>query len=84
MMLQAIPVLHFFSSHKAVFYTYIDEEKPEHKVKLSKEKDDLVKDYNQALFAFQEEENKFLFPLFIEKQHPSPFLEFSAPPPDAC
>src|SRR5215203_2037609 len=38
MLLQAIPVLHFFSSQKEVFYTYIDEEKPDEK--SAKEKKD--------------------------------------------
>lgn len=39
MFLQAIPVLHFFSSQKEIFYSYIDEDKtPE--TKVAKEKMD--------------------------------------------
>ena len=84
MLLQAIPVLHFFSSHKAVFYTYIDEEKPEQKLKFGKEKEEPAKEYNLALHAMQEEENKSFYAGFLEKQPPSPLLEFLTPPPDAC
>ena len=84
MLLQAIPVLHFFSSQKAVFYTYIDEEKPEQKLNAGKEKGDIAKEYNLALQAFREEENRSFYAGFVEKSHPSPLLEFVAPPPDAC
>ena len=36
MLLQAIPVLHFFAEKKEVFYSYVDEEEPEHKSKVEK------------------------------------------------
>lgn len=83
MLLQAIPVLHFFSSQKAAFYTYIDEEKPEQKLKAGNENQDLAKECNVALHALQEEESRSFFADFIERSYPSPLLEFVAPPPDA-
>jgi hypothetical protein len=82
MLLQAIPVLHFFSSQKEVFYTYIDEEKPEQKLKAGKQ--DISKEYSLTACFFAEEENKSFFPLFVEKHHASPLLESLTPPPDAC
>lgn len=80
MMLQAIPVLHFFSSHKEVFYAYIDEEKPDHKSKVKKE----VKEYlTQSLFPAFEKEMKTSFPPIVLHRYSSPFLEYLTPPPDA-
>ncbi|NTS40893.1 hypothetical protein HRG84_08235 [Flavisolibacter sp. BT320] len=84
LLLQAIPVLHFFSAEKAVFYTYIDEEKPEQKLNAGKEKGDIAKEYNLALQAFREEENRSFYAGFVERSHATPLLEFVAPPPDAC
>jgi hypothetical protein len=82
MLLQAIPVLHFFAERKAIFYSYVDEEKPEQKSKVGKE------DFNQqstvASHSFAEEESARLFWPFVQKHHSSPFLEFLTPPPDAC
>lgn len=82
MLLQAIPVLHFFSSQKAVFYSYVDEEKPEQKSKVGKE------DFNREVAiitqSFPEDESTYLFLPFVQKQHLSPLLEFLTPPPDAC
>ena len=83
MLLQAIPVLHFFSSQKAVFYTYVDEEKPEQKIK-STGKEDLNKEALATSYLLTEEENAPVFFPFIERQPSAPLLEFLTPPPDAC
>ena len=82
LMLQAIPVLHFFSSQKAVFYSYVDEEKPDQKSKA--EKEDYQKEACQVAYPFSDEEIRPLFLPFVEKQHSSPYLEALTPPPDAC
>lgn len=82
MLLQAIPVLHFFAEKKAVFYTYVDEEKPEQKFKFGKE--DFDQDVNTTVHPFLEDEAILLFSPFIQKHHASPLLEFLTPPPDAC
>ncbi len=82
MLLQAIPVLHFFSSHKAIFYTYVDEEKPEQKSKV--EKEDGKEYLTLTIKTFAEAESTRLFFHFLEKQPSSPLLEFLTPPPDAC
>lgn len=82
MLLQAVPVLHFFSSQKAVFYSYVDEEKPEQKSKAEGE------EYNKHLTItpqfFMEEEGSQPFSPFIARQLSSPLLEALTPPPDAC
>jgi hypothetical protein len=82
MLLQAIPVLHFFAEKKAVFYAYVDEEKPEQKFKFGKE--DFDQDVTATVHPFLEDETIRLFSLFIQKHHSSPLLEFLTPPPDAC
>jgi len=81
MLLQAIPVLHFFSSQKEIFYTYIDEEKPEEK---SKEKKECKEFLSLTLFSPAEQTVKTLFSPAIESHYISPKLEFVAPPPDFC
>jgi hypothetical protein len=81
MLLQAIPVLHFFSSQKEIFYTYVDEEKPEQKLKLEKEvKEFLV--FSAKSFVLDESIRKY--GRFIEHRPSSPLLEYATPPPDAC
>lgn len=82
MLLQAIPVLHFFAAKKAVFYAYVDEEKPEQKSKIGKE--DLNQEFTIIAAPFFAEEDIRLFSPFVQKRHCSPFLEFLTPPPDAC
>lgn len=82
MLLQAIPVLHFFAEKKAVFYAYVDEEKPEQKSKV--EKEDLQQFTIASAHSFFEDDALLLFSPFIQKHHSSPFLEFLTPPPDAC
>ena len=79
MLVQAIPVMHFFSSQKGVFYVYIDEEKPDGK---SKEK----KDGKECLSAFYlPVSEQVITPMFrtgIDMQYAWPFLESLTPPPD--
>jgi hypothetical protein len=82
MLLQAIPVLHFFAAKKAVFYAYVDEEKPEQKSPVGK--DDFNKEYVLTTPAFFEEESSRSFSPFVQKHPCSPLLEFTTPPPDAC
>lgn len=82
MLLQAIPVLHFFSSHKAVFYTYVDEEKPEQKSKI--EKKDQADYLSVTENLFLEEKNPAVYVLFLAATPSSPLLEYATPPPDAC
>ena len=83
MLLQAIPVLHFFAEKKAVFYTYVDEEKPEQKSKFGKE--GFNQEYTLLAQIFTEApENVSLFSPFVQKRHSSPLLESLTRPPDAC
>jgi hypothetical protein len=82
LLLQAIPVLHFFAEKKAVFYAYVDEEKPEQKSKVGK--DELNKYLVTATQLFSEEKTRLPFSPFVQKHHSSPLLEFLTPPPDAC
>jgi hypothetical protein len=80
MLLQAIPVLHFFSSQKEVFYVYIDEEKLEEK-KDSKESKELV---TLLISSPTEQTIKTFFPSGTDTYYSSPLLEFLTPPPDYC
>jgi hypothetical protein len=82
MLLQAIPVLHFFFEKKAVFYAYVDEEKPEQKSKVGK--DDCQHYIVLTTQPFPEEKARHAFSPFVQKRHSSPLLEFLTPPPDAC
>lgn len=81
MLLQAIPVLHFFTAKEAVFYTYVDEEKPEQKSKVGK--DDFNQEFTVSSHSFTEEVSTRFFGPFIQNHHLSPLLEFLTPPPDA-
>lgn len=80
MLLQAIPVLHFFFSQKEVFYTYIDEEKPDGK---SIEKKDGKEFLSLSLPSPLTQTIKKQFPFHVENQPASPLLECLTPPPDA-
>ena len=82
MLLQAIPVLHFFSSHKAVFYSYVDEEKPEQKFKAANQE---YQKHSTAIppFFIEEESSRTFLP-FVVKRISSPLLEALTRPPDAC
>lgn len=79
MMLQAIPVLHFFSSNKAIFYAYIDEEKPNDKIKKE------GKEFLSVTVAqmFEAKTEKEFLP-FLVNHYPSPLIESLTPPPNAC
>ena len=82
MLLQAIPVLHFFSSQKEVFYTYIDEEKPDEKP--AKEKKD-GKEYISILVeAFTDQPSNTTYFSVAEDRYSSPTLSLTTPPPDIC
>ena len=81
LLLQAIPVLHFFSSQKEVFYSYVDEEKPDSKVKEKKDGKEYLS--LEALSSFVLHE-KNQFARLVVKQYNSPHLDLLTPPPDAC
>jgi hypothetical protein len=82
MLLQAIPVLHFFSSQKEVFYTYIDEEKPVEK--LTKEKKDAKEYITLLVEAFVEQPANKTYSTAAERSYSSPILTLTTPPPDIC
>ena len=79
MLLQAIPVLHFISSEKEIFFALIDEEKLEEK---SKEKNDGKECLllNMKIWEDQSSVPHFLQDLHIS--YTSPYLAFHTPPPD--
>jgi hypothetical protein len=82
MMLQAIPVLHFFAAKKAIFYAYIDEEKPE---KGSAQEKDECKAFLDDANAYAEEQvRKTSFSIIQVNIYATPHLDFLTPPPDAC
>lgn len=81
MLLQAIPVLHFFSSQKEIFYVMIDEEKPDEKVNEKKEYRECNSITSLAPF---EEKIRNSFSLLTIQPYISPLLELLTPPPDAC
>ena len=81
MLLQAIPVLHFFSSQGEIFYAYIDEEKPGCK---SIEKKDGKEYLSQPPFIPEVTVTTTWFLQTQENYYPAPLLEFLAPPPNAC
>jgi hypothetical protein len=81
MLLQAIPVLHFFSSRGEIFYAYIDEEKPGGK---SIEKKDGKEYLSQPAFTPEVIVITTWFLHTQENYYPSPLLEFLTPPPNAC
>lgn len=82
MLLQAIPVLHFFMEKKEVFYSYVDEEEPEHKSKVEKK---IAKEYlSIADLLDSSGETDCTYRHYTEDQPLSPSLEFLTPPPNAC
>ena len=81
MLLQAIPVLHFFAAQKEIFYVYIDEEKPNEKFKAKKEGKEFL---STTLISPAEQTVKTLFSPVIECDYISPKLEYVTPPPDFC
>lgn len=78
--LQAIPVLHFFASEKSIFYTYVDEDKPDEcKLKQKKESNDCD---SSALPWVATDTTSRHYLNSVTAALPSPFLEFFAPPPN--
>jgi hypothetical protein len=85
MLLQAIPVLHFFTEKPEIFYTSIDEEKPSEKSKETKED----KQEYKALLSFYttlsiELVAAICFQNYTSQLPSSPHLELLTPPPDFC
>ena len=80
LLLQAIPVLHFFSAQKEIFYVYIDEEKPGDAKELKEGKEYLAVADNAGSFCQGEK----TYPPFFLNRHSSPLLENLTPPPDPC
>lgn len=82
MLLQAIPVLHFFSSQKEVFYSYIDEEKPDDK--SAKEKKEKGKEYlSLEVGPPVELRIQTAYTSATDTNYASPVLASHTPPPDA-
>jgi hypothetical protein len=82
MLIQAIPVGHFFSEHGEIFYTNIDEDKPG-ETKVTKEKKE-QKENITVHFASLEDEGQLSF--FVHRDAarlPSPYVESLIHPPDA-
>lgn len=82
LLLQAIPVLHFFSSQKQIFYALIDEEKPVEKVSVEKK---AGKEYcfQTCAFAPPVVEVTARFRPFPLHPYTSPTLDALTPPPNA-
>lgn len=81
MLLQAIPVLHFFAEQKEIFYSYVDEEEP-HKSKVEKK---AAKEFlSITLLTDGDTDTNRKYRHFKEDQPLSPSLDFLAPPPNAC
>ena len=82
MCLQAIPVLDFFSTDK-IFYSYVDEDKPE-ETKLKEKKEDKEQAVNPHFSSSADILLQHFDPNNILSL-PSPYLESFTPPPNtAC
>lgn len=81
MLLQAIPVLHFFSSQKEIFYALIDEEKPGEKVSPEKK---AAKEFLSCfdLLPAVTESTRCYVP-FLGSAYASPLLDDPTRPPNA-
>ena len=85
MLLQAIPVLHFFAAQPEVFYTILDEEKPAEENKKGEEKKlDEKALLGESIPSLPEIKASFVF-----GKHTAPFillphLDLISPPPDFC
>ncbi len=78
MLLQAIPVLHFFSERN--FYVYIDEDKPE-ETKLKEKKD--AKECITLFASFSSDDPSLkTFSENSSPSLPSPYLDSFTPPPN--
>lgn len=81
--LQAIPVLHFFSSKKSVFYTYVDEDKPTEAKMKEKAPGKEYLSFSVVLPEAQPVVTEYR--TFLISSLTSPYLEAFTPPPDtAC
>lgn len=85
MLLQAIPVLHFFTEAPEIFYTSIDEEKPSEKHKETKG----GKQEDKAFLSFYttlsiESAAAIRFQNYTSPLPSFPHLEMLTPPPDFC
>jgi hypothetical protein len=84
MLLQAIPVLHFFSERSEIFYAYIDEDKPG-ETKIAKEKKELKDGFPFLSIDAEVETEVSHFVCRSTFSLPSPFVESLIRPPDtAC
>lgn len=85
MLLQAVPVLHFFTERPEIFYTAIDEERPTEKSKEIKED---KQDDKAFLSFYAAASNELIAATHLQNytaQLPSsPHLELLARPPDFC
>jgi hypothetical protein len=83
LLLQGIPVLHFFSSQPEVFYAYIDEDKPTEKkeVKDGKEVMECLSTHDYSLHQLTVSSS---YIHSNEPLHLAPCLEAQSPPPDFC
>lgn len=85
MLLQAIPVLHFFMEKPEVFYTTIDEEKAPEKGKELKEKNDNDKAFLIAgTESFFEKEGSPSYIIYKPQIPATPNQEPLSPPPNIC
>jgi hypothetical protein len=80
LMLQAIPVLHFFSTRGEVFYTSIDEEKSGEDLKEKKAGKEFLSVEMDVTIYFPV--NTSYYPV-INNSYASPSLALLTPPPDA-
>lgn len=80
LLLQAIPVLHFFWPQKEIFYVYIDEEKPGDTKAVDEGKEFLSALPSSIGFSGKGK----TYPPFFVNAPASPLLEYPTPPPDAC
>ena len=79
LLLQAIPVLDFFSAQEEIFYVHLDEEKCEDAKEIKGGKEYLPFADNAINFYRGEK----TYPPFFLNRHSSPLLENITPPHDA-
>jgi hypothetical protein len=83
MLLQAIPVLHFFSSQKEVFYTYVDEDKPE-ETKVVKNKTEAKALSSLPTIITFVDRQPLKHAALLKQRLPSPYIAAHLQPPDAA
>ena len=83
LLLQAIPVLHFFSAKKAIFYSLIDEEKPVEKNIVEKKAIEEKEFLSFWQTALPKQTNSRVFAPFSVPPYTSPTLDAPALPPNA-